>query len=81
MKKVLLYSLLLVGGLIASQFLAGVGATGIKLATMFCLAFIMIHVGYEFEIDKTRPKQYAWDYIVDKMNMNVVEHPILNNLV
>jgi len=64
MKKVLLYSLLLVGGLIASQFLAGAGATGIKLATMFCLAFIMIHVGYEFEIDKTRPKQYAWDYLV-----------------
>lgn len=64
MKKVLLYSLLLVGGLIASQFLAGAGATGIKLATMFCLGFIMIHVGYEFEIEKSRPKQYAWDYLV-----------------
>ena len=64
MKKVFLYSLLLVGGLIASQFLAGTGATAIKLGTMFCLAFIMIHVGYEFEIDKARPKQYAWDYLV-----------------
>jgi Kef-type K+ transport system membrane component KefB len=64
MKKVLLYSLLLVGGLIASQFLAGIGATAIKLGTMFCLAFIMIHVGYEFDIDKARPRQYAWDYVV-----------------
>lgn len=64
MKKVLLYSLLLVAGLIASQFLAGMGATVIKLGTMFCLSFLMIHVGYEFEIDKSRPKQYAWDYIV-----------------
>jgi Kef-type K+ transport system membrane component KefB len=24
----------------------------------------MIHVGYEFEIEKSRPKQYAWDYLV-----------------
>ena len=64
MTKVLLYSLLLVVGLIASQFLAGTSATAIKLGTMFCLAFIMIHVGYEFEIDKARPKQYAWDYLV-----------------
>jgi hypothetical protein len=24
----------------------------------------MIHVGYEFEIDKSQPKQYIWDYIV-----------------
>lgn len=64
MKKVLLYSLLLVAGLIASQFLNGTGAMAIKLGTMFCLAFIMIHVGYEFEIDKSRPKQYAWDYLV-----------------
>jgi Kef-type K+ transport system membrane component KefB len=64
MKKVLLYSLLLVAGLIASQFLAGVGAAWIKLGTMFCLAFIMIHVGCEFDIEKARPAQYAWDYLV-----------------
>lgn len=24
----------------------------------------MIHVGYEFEIDKSKPKQYGWDYLV-----------------
>jgi len=64
MKRVLLYSLLLVGGLIASQFLAGFGAFWIKLMTMFCLSFIMIHVGHEFDMDKMRPRQYAWDYLV-----------------
>ncbi len=64
MKKILLYSSLLTLGLIGSQFLGGIGEIWIKLATTFCLSFIMIHVGYEFEIDKTRPKQYMWDYVV-----------------
>lgn len=64
MKKIILYSGLLILGLLASQFLDGYGETWIKLGTMFCLAFIMIHVGYEFEIDKSKPGQYVWDYIV-----------------
>jgi Kef-type K+ transport system membrane component KefB len=64
MTKVLLYSLLLVLGLSGSQSLAEFGENWIKLGTMFCLSFIMIHVGYEFEIDKSQPKQYVWDYIV-----------------
>jgi Kef-type K+ transport system membrane component KefB len=64
MTKILLYSLLLVFGLITSQFLGGLGEGWIKLGTMFCLSFIMIHVGYEFEIDKSQPKQYGWDYLV-----------------
>lgn len=64
MKKILLYSLLLVAGLVGSQFLGGFGEDWIKLGTMFCLSFIMIHVGYEFEIDKTKAKQYGWDYLV-----------------
>ncbi|MCE2983246.1 MAG: hypothetical protein LW832_06735 [Parachlamydia sp.] len=64
MTKVLIYSLLLVLGLISSQFIGGFGEEWIKLGTMFCLSFIMIHVGYEFEIDKSKPKQYAWDYLV-----------------
>lgn len=64
MKKILLYSLLLILGLVGSQFLGGIGENWIKWGTMFCLSFIMIHVGYEFEIDKSNPKQYAWDYIV-----------------
>lgn len=64
MNKIVLYSSLLISGLIGSQFLDGFGELWIKLATMFCLSFIMIHVGYEFEIDKSNPKQYLWDYVV-----------------
>lgn len=64
MTKILNYSLLLVGGLLGSQFLEGWGQEWIKLGTMFCLSFVMIHVGYEFEIDRLKPQQYAWDYVV-----------------
>lgn len=66
MRKVLIYSLLLIAGLIVSQIIpqSAMVSTIIKVATMFALSFIMIHVGYEFEIDKKKPKQYAWDYIV-----------------
>lgn len=64
MTKVLNYSLLLVIGLVCSQFIGGFGEDWIQLGTMFCLSFIMIHVGYEFEIDKSNSKQYGWDYLV-----------------
>jgi len=36
----------------------------IKLLTTVGLGFIMIHVGYEFDIDKSRLKAYGWDYVV-----------------
>ena len=69
MKKVLLFSLLLVAGLALSQFLQGpagdsLGAVreAVRLLTMACLAFIMIHVGYEFEIDRGNLRRYAVDY-------------------
>src|SRR4051812_13306979 len=67
MRKVLIYSLLLVLGLIGSQLLTNCPravSASISLGTMFALSFIMIHVGYEFEMDKSRPRQYAWDYFV-----------------
>ena len=67
MRKVLFYSILLVLGLIGSQNVDAAPPALhriIGLATMFALAFIMIHVGYEFEIDKTRPRHYARDYVV-----------------
>lgn len=64
MKKVLIYSLLLILGLIGSQLLGTINRDWIKWMSMFCLSFIMIHVGYEFEIDKSNPKQYVWDYVV-----------------
>jgi Kef-type K+ transport system membrane component KefB len=63
-RKVFTYSLLLIAGLIASQFLQGRGAEPIRLLTMLALAFIMVHVGYEFEIDKSRAKDYGWDAFV-----------------
>lgn len=67
MRKVLFYSVLLILGLVGSQMM-GEAPHGLQraigLATMFALAFIMIHVGYEFEMDKSRPRQYAWDYAV-----------------
>jgi hypothetical protein len=71
MKKVLLFSVLLVFGMIASQFMPGLlgglydqTAHWLRLLTMITLAFIMIHVGYEFELDKSRLGQYGWDYVV-----------------
>ncbi len=71
MRKVLLFSLLLVLGLIGSQVLPEVAGAGyhrlggvIRLLTMVGLAFIMTHVGYEFDIDKRNVRQYGWDYVV-----------------
>ncbi len=71
MKKVLLYSLLLLVGLIGSQLLPGLigesySAVGdvIRFLTMLGLSFIMIRVGFEFDIDKSNLKQYGWDYVV-----------------
>jgi Kef-type K+ transport system membrane component KefB len=71
MKKVLFYSALLLGGLVASQFLPAVfgpalGAVQktVSVLTMIALAFIMIHVGYEFELDRSRWRSYGWDYVV-----------------
>lgn len=67
MRKVFLFSLLLVGGLACSQVLPGLlalasVATVIRLLTMGCLSFIMIHVGYEFDIERGRLASYAVDY-------------------
>lgn len=71
MKKVLSFSVFLLIGLAVSQvlpFLAGDTTRSVKVVTdiflYICLAFIMINVGREFEIDKTRWKSYALDYFV-----------------
>lgn len=64
MKKVAVFSALLVAGLAPSQLVDGLPGTAIRLATTVCLAFLMIHVGYEFDVDKNRPRIYAWDYAV-----------------
>ncbi|WNG45865.1 sodium:proton antiporter [Archangium minus] len=71
MRKVFIYSSLLLGGLMASQALPALGpgvyeplTHVIRLLTMVGLAFIMIHVGQEFDLDKSNLRQYGWDYVV-----------------
>jgi len=60
MRKVAVFSLLLFAGMVGAQLLpelAGEAYADVthwfRLATMVALAFIMIHVGYEFELDTT----------------------------
>ena len=62
---------MLVLGILLSQVLPGLVGPAwhqlswpITVLTMVGLAFIMIHVGYEFELDKSNLRQYGWDYIV-----------------
>lgn len=71
MKKVLAFSLFLILGLVVSQVLPQVlGETsatvkyGTNTLLYVCLAFIMINVGREFEIEKSQWKSYAQDYFI-----------------
>ena len=71
MRKVLYFSILLLLGLIGSQLLPNMLGSAysnlgdfVRVLTMTGLSFIMIRVGYEFDIDKSNLKQYGWDYLV-----------------
>lgn len=71
MRKVLSFSAFLMIGLVVSQYLptyAGDSFATVKGATdillYICLSFIMINVGREFEVDKTRWRSYATDYFI-----------------
>lgn len=72
MKKIILFSLFLIVGLIGSQTIPTVlnpesfGKLKSFLDAMLyiCLAFIMINVGREFELDKTKWKSYTEDYFI-----------------
>ena len=71
MKKVISFSLMLMIGLVLSQMMpAQLGEyyarfnEGIGILLGICLAFIMINVGREFEIDKANVRGYAKDYFV-----------------
>lgn len=72
MRKVLSFSVFLVAGLVLSQSLpALVGTEGIgavrtvaNILLYVCLSFIMINVGREFEVDKSRWKSYTQDYFI-----------------
>src|SRR5512144_2744947 len=71
MKKVWIFSTLLIAGLTLSQVLPGVLSeqadavrAAITFLTMVGLAFIMIHVGYEFDLNKGNLRELGWDYVV-----------------
>ncbi len=73
MKKVLSFSLLLMAGLALSQilppimgstFTADVKSTFMTPLLHICLSFIMINVGREFELDKSRWRSYTTDYFI-----------------
>lgn len=36
----------------------------VKMITMFCVAYIMIHVGFHFDLDKSNLKMYGTEYFV-----------------
>jgi Na+:H+ antiporter len=63
MRRVIIYSLLLVGGMGLSQLaFVQLFSAAIATLTMIFLAYIMIEVGMEFDIDKSRLSSYAVDY-------------------
>jgi Kef-type K+ transport system membrane component KefB len=63
MRRVIIYSLLLVGGMGLSQLaFVQLFSAVIATLTMIFLAYIMIEVGMEFDIDKSRLSSYAVDY-------------------
>ena len=69
MRKVLSFSAFLMAGLFVSQYLpvwAGGNYNAVKAVSnvllYVCLSFIMINVGREYEVDKSRWQTYAKDY-------------------
>ena len=71
MKKVATFSSLLILGLIGAKLIPELAGAYFRIVdeivsflTLTGLGFIMIHVGYEFEIDKSNVKAYGWDYVV-----------------
>lgn len=72
MRKILLFSLFLIIGLIASQILPNtLSETAYQafketsnVMLYICLAFIMINVGREFEVEKARWRSYVSDYFI-----------------
>lgn len=72
MKKIILLSFFLIGGLVLSQILPVAIETafysqlkfGLDTLMFICLSFIMINVGREFELDKPRWRSYVSDYFI-----------------
>ena len=72
MRKIILFSIFLIIGLIGSQTIPTYMSPDAfeYLKSFFdamlyiCLAFIMINVGREFELDKSKWKSYTEDYFI-----------------
>ena len=72
MRKIILFSLFLIIGLIGSQTIPtymspdafGHVKSFLDALLYICLAFIMINVGREFELDKSKWKSYTEDYFI-----------------
>lgn len=62
---VLIFSMLLIGGIVGGQVfdLSGVH-TILELTASICLAYIMIEVGLEFSMEKRGIRSYGWDAAV-----------------
>lgn len=65
MKQVILYSGLLLIGIILSQTSNVLADSNwLSALTLACLAYIMIGVGLDLEIDKTKLRSYGWDFLI-----------------
>lgn len=71
MKKIILFSFLIILGLVTSQMTHYLSESNravyefvVKNLTLLGLGFIMIQVGLEFIIDRNKLGSYAWDYFV-----------------
>jgi hypothetical protein len=71
MKKIVLFSVCLIAGLLLSQFMpeiTGESYYGFRfvngLLLSVALSFIMINVGREFELEKNKMRSYGTDYLV-----------------
>jgi hypothetical protein len=64
MRRVFLYSFLLTTGLLVSWLSHGRSQAVATVLALFCLSFIMIRIGYGFEVTRAQPQKYFWDYLV-----------------
>ncbi|MFI3267888.1 MAG: sodium:proton antiporter [Rikenellaceae bacterium] len=72
MRKILLFSIFLILGLIVSQILPNLISSEVYSSMKYvfdamlyiCLAFIMINVGREFELNKKEWRSYRADYLI-----------------
>lgn len=65
MLKVLVLSALIIAGILTSQWIDLTAYRGIiQFATLSTLSYIMIEVGLEFSIDKSKLSSYGKDYLV-----------------